>query len=155
MLILFIAKPDLLATDELLLLYHQMYNHPHKSNMEGSYEIIYIPIPSPSGWSDSEERNYNFVSNLLPWCSIRKPRSLSSTVVKFIKQEWDFRDDPIGVVIDTRGLVTNLNAMDMMKIWGSGAYPFSASREEELWDDEKSTFLLMFNTIDPLLAYQV
>lgn len=155
MVILFISKPDLLATDELLLLYHQMYGYPHKSNLEGSYEIMYVPIPNSSSWSDSEECNYKFVSSLLPWYSISRPQSLSSAVLNFIKQEWGCRDYPIAVVIDTKGSVTNLNAIYMMNIWGSKAYPFSASREEELWQAEKSTFQLMFNRIDPLLADRV
>ncbi|XP_031387459.1 protein SIEVE ELEMENT OCCLUSION C [Punica granatum] len=153
--ILYISKPELLTPEDLLFLLHQMYNNPHISKLEGSYEIIYIPILTSTSWSDSEEQNYDLVSNFLPWYLIRKPQRLSSAAMTFIKQEWNYEEEPISVVIDNKGSVINLNAIDTMKIWGSEAYPFSASREEELWKFEKSTFLLMFNGIDPLLTDRI
>ncbi|PKI31151.1 hypothetical protein CRG98_048453 [Punica granatum] len=153
--ILYISKPELLTPEDLLFLLHQMYNNPHISKLEGSYEIIYIPILTSTSWSDSEEQNYDLVSNFLPWYLIRKPQRLSSAAMTFIKQEWNYEEEPISVVIDNKGSVINLNAIDTMKIWGSEAYPFSASLEEELWKFEKSTFLLMFNGIDPLLTDRI
>ncbi|KAK4764398.1 hypothetical protein SAY87_013836 [Trapa incisa] len=153
--ILLILKPNLLTEEELLLLYHQMYGYPCKNNLKGSYQIIYVPIPDSSSWSDTEEQNYKFLSNQFPWYSISRPRFLSPAVLNFIKHEWNYRDEPIAVVIDTRGSVTNLKAIHMMKIWGFDAYPFSSSREEELWRTEKSTFQLLLTRIEPLLADRI
>lgn len=56
------------------------------------------------------------------------------------------------VVLDSRGMVTNSNAIDMVMSWGARAYPFSASREEELWEEENWTMRLLIDSIDPQLA---
>ncbi|KAG4963328.1 hypothetical protein JHK85_040782 [Glycine max] len=54
-----------------------------------------------------------------------------------------------------QGKVTNYNALDMINIWGPQAYPFSASKEEELWQDHNLTMQLLLDGINPLLAYWV
>lgn len=59
------------------------------------------------------------------------------------------------VVFDSRGMVTNTNAIDMVMIWGVSAYPFSVSREEELWTVENWKLKLMIDEIDLLLAHWV
>ena len=56
------------------------------------------------------------------------------------------------VVLDSRGMVTNSNAIDMVMSWGAQAFPFSASREEELWEEENWTMRLLIDSIDPQLA---
>ncbi|KAG4967947.1 hypothetical protein JHK87_033598 [Glycine soja] len=43
----------------------------------------------------------------------------------------------------------------MINIWGAQAYPFSASKEEELWQDQNLTMQLLLDGINPLLAYWV
>jgi len=59
------------------------------------------------------------------------------------------------VALDSRGKVTNYNALDMINIWGAKAYPFSASKEEDLWQDQNLTMQLLLDEINPLLAYWV
>lgn len=56
------------------------------------------------------------------------------------------------VVLDHTGTVTNINAVDMVRIWGTEAYPFSASREEELWKKQRWNLRLLLDSIDPLLT---
>lgn len=56
------------------------------------------------------------------------------------------------VVLNENGIVTNSNAMDMVWIWGPKAFPFSASRERELWEHANWTIDLMINGISPLLS---
>ncbi|KHN41404.1 hypothetical protein glysoja_048427 [Glycine soja] len=43
----------------------------------------------------------------------------------------------------------------MINIWGPQAYPFSASKKEELWQDHNLTMQLLLDGINPLLAYWV
>ncbi|KAG5076874.1 hypothetical protein JHK82_055569 [Glycine max] len=43
----------------------------------------------------------------------------------------------------------------MINIWGAQAYPFSASKEEELWQDQNLTMQLLLDGINPLLVYWV
>ncbi|KAM7464691.1 hypothetical protein LguiA_032812 [Lonicera macranthoides] len=152
--ILLVSKPELLPIEHLLLLVEQTYDHPaHKK--EGSYEIVWVPIPSSDTWTLNEQRIYNFFSNSLPWFSIRQPCLLSSATVHFIKQEWNFKEDPLMVALDFQGRVINSNAIDMIFIWGAKAFPFSTTREKELWENETHALQLMIEGIDPLLMHRI
>ncbi|XAR64470.1 hypothetical protein NMG60_11024828 [Bertholletia excelsa] len=150
--ILLVSKPDLFPLETLFLLVQQLLDHPHQAKLKGSYEIVWVPIPSSDAWTLSEEQSFEFFSNSLPWNSIRQPWSLSSIVVNFIKHVWSFKEEPLMVVFDTQGTVTNLNAMDMTLIWGARAHPFSISREHELWEEETWSLNLLLNRIDPLVS---
>jgi hypothetical protein len=77
---------------------------------------------------------------------------LYAAVVNYIKQEWDYKNVPLIVVLDSKGMVSKSNAMDMVFIWGATAYPFSTSKEKELWDEENWTLKLLLDEIDPLLT---
>ncbi|PQQ05208.1 protein SIEVE ELEMENT OCCLUSION C [Prunus yedoensis var. nudiflora] len=128
------------------------HNHPHKKNAEDSYRIVWVPIPVSNQWTDAEETIFEYLSNSLPWFSIRQPWLLNSAVVKFIKEAWNYKNEPVMVVLDSQGTVTNPNAIDMLFIWGPKAYPFSASREEELWQEQNWTLQFMMDEIDLLLT---
>ncbi|KAK9191781.1 hypothetical protein WN943_020396 [Citrus x changshan-huyou] len=149
--ILLVSKPELLPLEKLFLLVHQTYDHPHNKNLEGSYKIVWVPISSSETWTDVEERNFELFSCSLPWYSVRQPQLLNSAVVNLIKQEWNFKEEPIMVVLDSQGMVTNSNALDMVLIWGARGYPFSVTREIELWQEEDWTLPLMIDEIHPLL----
>ncbi|XP_020547461.1 protein SIEVE ELEMENT OCCLUSION C [Sesamum indicum] len=147
--VLLISKPELIPVDELLFLVQQTSDHPKGNKFEGSYKILWVPIPSWHEWNLADKINFEFFSNRLPWFSIRRPWSLNSTVVSYIRQEWNFNDDPIMVVLNENGMVTNLNAMDMIWIWGPKAFPFSNSREKELWEQKNCMLDLIINGISP------
>lgn len=54
------------------------------------------------------------------------------------------------VVMDTNGKVVNMNAMDMVLVWGVKAYPFTVSREDELWEeDDRWSLKLILDGIHP------
>ncbi|XP_022734843.1 protein SIEVE ELEMENT OCCLUSION C [Durio zibethinus] len=153
--LLLVSKPDLLPLEQLFFLVHQTYDHPHRKKVEGSYAIIWVPISVSDTWTDAEEKWFNFLSNSIPFYSVRQPWSLNSAVINFMKQEWKYGDEAIMVVLDSEGTITNLNALDMVFIWGSEAYPFSLSRENELWDGQHWTMQLMTNEIHPILTQWV
>ncbi|KAL0297040.1 UNVERIFIED_CONTAM: protein SIEVE ELEMENT OCCLUSION C [Sesamum radiatum] len=153
--VLLISKPELIPVDELFFLVQQTSDHPQRNKFEGSYEILWVPIPSSREWNLADKINFEFFSDRLPWFSIRRPWSLNSTVVSYIRQEWNFNDDPIMVVLNENGMVTNLNAMDMVWIWGPKAFPFSNSREKELWEQENCMLDLIINGISPSLTQWV
>ncbi|KAK6242187.1 hypothetical protein SCA6_007576 [Theobroma cacao] len=152
--LLLVSKPDLLPLEQLFFLVHQTYDHPHKK-VEGSYEMIWVPISCSETWTDTEEKWFNFLSNSIPCYSVRQPWSLNSAVINFMKQEWNYGDEAIMVVLDSEGMTTNLDALDMVFIWGSEAYPFSLSRENELWKGEHWTMQLITNEIHPILTQWV
>ncbi|TKY47700.1 SIEVE ELEMENT OCCLUSION C protein [Spatholobus suberectus] len=153
--LLLISKPQLLNPVDIFLLVQQTCDHPLSERLRESYKIVWIPLASSDSWTDAEESSFNFLSDSLPWHAVRKPRLLSSAVVKHIREQWNYKDEPIMVALDSKGKVTNHNALDMIKIWGAQAYPFSASKEEELWQDQNLTMQLLLDDINPLLAYWV
>ncbi|GFY91471.1 hypothetical protein Acr_07g0016670 [Actinidia rufa] len=147
--ILLTTRAELLPIEVLLLLAQQMFD---RAKLDGSYEIVWVPIASSDTWTCAEEESFDFLSNSLPWFSIRQPWLLSSIVVKFIKLKWNFNEEPLMVVLDKQGMVTNSNAFDMTLIWGPRAYPFSISRENELWEGQTWNLQLLIDGIDPKVA---
>jgi len=152
---LLITKPQLLNPVDIFLLVQQTCDHPLNERLKKSYNIVWIPLPSSDSWTEAEESSFNFLSDSLPWHAVRKPMLLTSAVGKYIRERWNYKDEPIMVALDSKGKVTNCNALDMINIWGSKAYPFSASKEEELWQDQNLTMQLLLDEINPLLAYWV
>lgn len=150
--ILLISKPELFPAEKIFYLVKRMHDHPLHKSMGESYAILWVPIPSSHTWSLTDEMNFDFLSNSLPWFSIRCPWSLHPSVVNFIRQDWRYKDEPVMVVLSTDGVVTNLNAFDMVWIWGAKAFPFSTSREKELWEQENRILELLIDGIDPLLT---
>ncbi|KAE9607996.1 putative sieve element occlusion [Lupinus albus] len=150
--LLLISKPQLFSVEELLLLAQQTSDH----HLSESYKIVWVPLPSSdTSWTDAEDSSFSFLSDSLPWYAIWKPRSLNSAVVNYIREEWNYKEEPLMVVLDSNGKVTNSNALDMIKIWGAESFPFSASKEAELWQDQNLTMQLLLSDINPLLAYWV
>ncbi|KAJ1375397.1 Sieve element occlusion, C-terminal [Sesbania bispinosa] len=155
LVLLLISNPQLLTMEKLFLLVQQTCDHPFNERLKDSYKIVWVPLPSSDTWTDAEESSFNFLSDFLPWYAVQKPRLLSPAVVKYIREQWNYKDDPIMVALDSNGKVTNFNALDMIKIWGAQAYPFSASKEAKLWQNQNLTMQLLLVYINPLLAYWV
>lgn len=152
---LLISKPDLLPIDQILLLLQQTHEHPHHTNIEQDYEIVWVPISSSETWTLDEHITFDYLSNLLPWLSIRQPWLLNSSLVKIIREEWKFEETPLLVVLDSQGSVLSYNAFDMVLIWGAKAFPFSDTREKELWEDEHWNVKLMLDGINHFLMKKV
>lgn len=132
---LLISKPQLIPLDKVFLLVQQIHDHPHRKKLEGRYAVLWVPIPSMSEWNHDKRSAFENFSNCLPYFSIRRPWQLNSTVVNYVKQEW-FMEEPVMVILDENGMVSNKNVMDTVWIWGLKAFPFSTSREREIWEQE-------------------
>ena len=83
----------------------------------------------------------------MPWYTVH-PSMIGKAVVKFIKEKWHFRNKPILVVLDPQGRVACPNAIHMMWIWGSQAFPFTSFREKEIWSFETWRLELVVDEID-------
>lgn len=153
--VLLISKPEFFTLEESLLLVQQTCDHPLNEKLRDSYRIIWVPLPSSDVWTEAEETSFNCLSQSLPWYAVRKPGLLSSTVVKYIRELWNFKEVPLMVVLDSNGKVINTNALDMIKIWGPQAFPFSASKEVQLWQDQNLTMQLLLGDFNPLLCFWV
>ncbi|CAH2065993.1 unnamed protein product [Thlaspi arvense] len=149
-ILLLLSKPELLPIEPFHFLLQQLYDHPSNTNTEQNYDILWLPIPLSQNWTEEEKETFTFFSNSLPWISVRRPWLMSSTVLDFLRTEWPYRDgETMVVVMESSGKVVNMNAMDMVLIWGVRAYPFSVSREDELWEEDGWSLQLLLDGIHP------
>ncbi|KAJ6302280.1 hypothetical protein OIU77_016379 [Salix suchowensis] len=94
---------------------------------------------------------FKSMQSSMPWFTVYHPSLIEKPVIKFIKEVWHFRSRPILVVLDPQGKLVCPNALHMMWIWGSNAFPFTSLREESLWRDETWRLELLVDDIDPMI----
>ncbi|KAJ9683316.1 hypothetical protein PVL29_019065 [Vitis rotundifolia] len=142
-----------ISQDELSIL-EQIYNESrvHATRMESQYEVVWIPIVDHSlEWADPVQRQFENLQATMPWFSVHSPTLIDKAVIRFIEEVWHFRNKPILVVLDPQGKVVSPNAIHMMWIWGSNAFPFTSLREEALWKEETWKLELLVDGIDPTI----
>ncbi|KAI3995890.1 hypothetical protein MKX01_017087 [Papaver californicum] len=140
--VLLISKPEILPLEELLFLVQKTCsNFPSDDKTMRRYEIVWVPIPSSSTWTDEENKVFKHLSDILPWYSIRQPSRVSSAVVNYLKHVSGFVGEPAGQL--------------ECHTYGPMAYPFTASREEKLWEEVNWFGQLIADEIDPLLSKQI
>ncbi|KAI3886115.1 hypothetical protein MKX03_029834 [Papaver bracteatum] len=97
--------------EELTILKQMYMESRHQPiRIKGQYEVIWIPIA---------------LRSLMPWFTVHHPSLIDQDVIKYIKEIWHFSKKPIIVVLDPHVRVVCLNALHMMWIWGSLAFPFT------------------------------
>ncbi|XP_061963670.1 protein SIEVE ELEMENT OCCLUSION B-like [Populus nigra] len=142
-----------MSTDELSIL-EQIYNESrhHGPRLDSQYEVVWVPIVDRSvQWSDPMKGKFESMQSSMPWFTVYHPSLIEKAVIRFIKEVWHFRNKPILVVLDPQGKVVCPNALHMMWIWGSSAFPFTSLREESLWKDETWRLELLVDGIDPAI----
>nr|POE75711.1 protein sieve element occlusion b [Quercus suber] len=144
--LLLISSLDI-TQDELSIL-EQMYYESRVPNikLQNPYEIVWIPIVDQL--TDARQRHFELLQASMTWYSVYHPSIISTTSVKIIREEWHFKNKPILVVLDYQGRVVYPNAIHMMWIWGSHAFPFTTLREEALWREEAWRLELLVDGID-------
>ncbi|KAK1440911.1 hypothetical protein QVD17_06744 [Tagetes erecta] len=111
--------------------------HVSGSRMDSLYEVLWVPIVDLNVMkTDAVMEQFEEIMNSMPWYSVYNPSHVGSVVQRSIRDRWHFRNKPILVVLDPQGRELNLNALHMMWIWGSTAFPFTIAREEALWREE-------------------
>ncbi|XP_050234229.1 protein SIEVE ELEMENT OCCLUSION B-like [Mercurialis annua] len=149
--LLFISGLDI-SRDELSIL-EQIYNESriHATRMEShQYEVVWIPVVDRTiQWNDAKQKQFESLQSTMPWYTVHSPTMIDKVVIRFIKEVWHLRNKPILVVLDPQGKVVCPNALHMMWIWGSNAFPFTTLREESLWRDETWRLELLVDGIDP------
>ena len=151
-MLLLISGLDIL-NDELSIL-EQIYNESrqHGARLDSQYELVWIPIMDHSvQWSDMVNEKFKSMQSSMPWFTVYHPSVIEKPVIRFIKEVWHFRNKPILVVLDPQGKLVCPNALHMMWIWGSNAFPFTSLREESLWREETWRLELLVNGIDPVI----
>ncbi|KAJ6949424.1 protein SIEVE ELEMENT OCCLUSION B-like [Populus alba x Populus x berolinensis] len=140
-----------MSNDELSIL-EQIYNESRHqgARLNSQYEVVWVPIVDRSvQWSDPMKGKFESMQSSMPWFTVYHPSLIEKAVIRFIKEVWHFRNKPILVVLDPQGKVVCPNALHMMWIWGSSAFPFTSLREESLWKDETWRLELLVDGIDP------
>ncbi|KAE8665022.1 myosin heavy chain kinase B-like [Hibiscus syriacus] len=141
---------DIEIPDKELLILEQIYNDSRgQTGIESQYEVIWIPIVNRSTpFDDTKMTQFESVQATMQWHSVVHPSMIQPVVIRYIKEVWGFSKKPLLVVLDPQGKVVNHNAMHMMFIWGSAAYPFTKLREEALWKGETWRIELLADSID-------
>ncbi|EEF35453.1 protein SIEVE ELEMENT OCCLUSION B [Ricinus communis] len=146
---------DLDITQDEISILEQIYNESrlHPSKQESRYEIVWLPIRDPAvPFNDNMLKKFQALQSGMTWYSIYHPSLIDRAVIKFIKEEWNFGKKPILVVLDPQGRVACPNALHMMWIWGSVAFPFTTIREEALWKEESWRLEILVDGIDPIIT---
>ncbi|CAA7395893.1 unnamed protein product [Spirodela intermedia] len=152
--ILFVS--DLDVSHEELFILVQIYNDTHQGKLERNYEIVWLPvIDRLIPWTDSREEEFNRLASVMPWFSLHHPSLLEPSVVRYVREAWQFEKKPLLVVLDPQGKVVCPNAHHMIWIWGSVAFPFTSVREEQLWKEEAWRLEFLIDEIDPLILQWV
>ncbi|KAK3026052.1 hypothetical protein RJ639_042544 [Escallonia herrerae] len=140
MVLLYISDLDI-SPDELMIftiLYQDI--HPDPSIVDRS-----------TSWTDENQQKFEHIQNVMPWYSVWHPSLVDPAVIKYIKEVWHFSKKPIVVVLDPQGKVVNTNALHMMWIWGSMAFPFTSLREEALCKEETWSMEFLAGFVEPKL----
>ncbi|KAL5053547.1 hypothetical protein RYX36_034229 [Vicia faba] len=142
------------VSDQELVIFEQMYQESRQDStrIESQYELVWIPVVEKgTAWTETKQK-FERLQSMMSWYSVYDPSLLEAATIRYIKEIWLFNTKPMLVVLDPQGKLVNMNAIHMMWIWGSMAYPFSSLREEALWKEETWGLALLADTIDPLLV---
>ncbi|KAI3818116.1 hypothetical protein L1987_11919 [Smallanthus sonchifolius] len=147
---------DLDLPPEELTVLDQMYREAKQNptRPESQYEVVWLPVVSnhrTTPWTEENQVKFEGLRNMMPWYSVFHPSLLDRAVIKYIKEVWHFNHKPLLVVMDPQGRIVNTNALHMMWIWGSVAFPFTSLREEALWREETWRIELLADSIEPMI----
>lgn len=95
---------------------------------DAQYKIIWIPIVEQ--WTDDLLKKFETFRSKMPWYTVQYFSPIVG--IKFIKEEWNFKNKPIAVVMNPQGKVEHPNALNMIRVWGIKAFPFTTTVEETL-----------------------
>ncbi|KAJ0113608.1 hypothetical protein Patl1_02885 [Pistacia atlantica] len=146
---------DLDISQEELSILEQIFTEArsHPTRQESQYEVVWLPILDPTiNWTDAKQKQLETLQTAMPWYTVHHPSLIDRAVIKFIKDVWHFGKKPILVVLDPQGRVVSPNALHMMWIWGTLAFPFTTAREEALWKEETWRLELLVDGIDPTVV---
>ncbi|XP_068666741.1 protein SIEVE ELEMENT OCCLUSION B-like [Aristolochia californica] len=147
--ILLISNLDI--SNEKVYVLAQIYSDTQQGKLERPYEVVWLPVTDGGAWTEAKQDAFNRQVSIMPWYYLYHPSLLDPAVTKYIRDFWHFDKKPLLVVLDPQGRVVCPNAFHMTWIWGSLAYPFTSTREEALWKDEKWSLEFLIDEIDPVI----
>ncbi|CAI9756331.1 unnamed protein product [Fraxinus pennsylvanica] len=138
---------DLDLPHEELNVLHLIYN---QHSMRQEYEVLWLPIvDQATSMSPTQDREFLDLRSSMPWYSVDHPSLVDPVAIRYMREIWNFSHMPMLVVLDPQGRVSNVNALPVMWIWGSVAFPFTKERELGLWRESTWNIELLADSIDP------
>ncbi|KAK2442999.1 protein SIEVE ELEMENT OCCLUSION B [Trifolium repens] len=122
-----------------------------RSRGETHYEMVWIPVVDKATWNEVNKQKFEYLQSSMPWHSVRDPFIIEPSVIKYIKEVWNYTKRAILVALDPQGRLSSQNALHMIWIWGNLAFPFTSEKEESLWKQEIWSLELLVDGIDPAL----
>ncbi|KAJ0074737.1 hypothetical protein Patl1_33306 [Pistacia atlantica] len=144
---------DLEVSYEELSIPEQIYKESRQdpTRTESQYEVVWIPVVDRSTpWTQTKQKQFESLQSVMPWYSVYHPSMIDPAVIMYIQEIWYFKTKPILVVLDPLGKVVNHNAVHMLWIWVTVAFPFTSDREASLWELETWRLELLVDGIDPV-----
>lgn len=147
--LLLISDLDIAIEDiEYLHLIYKDPNAKHGSQLE----IVWLPIveinPRSDAWDMTHQQKFEELQSIMPWYTVHHPSIIEPAVIKYIREVWHFSKRVIIVALDPQGKLASPNALHMIRIWGSLAFPFTKEREEALWKEESWKLSLIIDGLD-------
>ncbi|MCH81025.1 sieve element occlusion protein, partial [Trifolium medium] len=111
-----------------------IYEHIKKQGNQ--YKIVWIPIVEE--WNDKQKKIFNSLKSEMPWYVLHHFAPIKG--IKYITEELHFKQKPLLVVMNPRGMILHDNAFHMIHVWGVKGFPFTKSKEltitkESMWID--------------------
>ncbi|XP_030458070.1 protein SIEVE ELEMENT OCCLUSION B-like [Syzygium oleosum] len=139
-----------IASEDIELLDH-MYRE-SRSRPENQFEIVWLPIvdidPKSAAWDTTHQQRFVVLQKSMSWYTVHHPSILEPAVIKYIREVWHFSKRIIIVALDPQGKLASPNALHMIRIWGTVAFPFTKEREEALWKEESWRLELIIDGLD-------
>lgn len=109
---------------------------------ETRYELVWIPIVDAG--QDKLEALPSFES-VRPWAFVVDPRKMNKFAARYIKEEWHFKRETMVVVLDSLGWVENTDAMPMLRLRETDAFPYTGNESTRLWRGRRNWFQLLLS----------
>ncbi|KAI4336247.1 hypothetical protein L6164_014795 [Bauhinia variegata] len=138
---------DLDISQEEIVILDNLYQDA-KMRTDVQYEMVWIPIVNRSNWNDINQEKFGSLQSMMPWYSVHHPLDIDHSVIKYIREDWNFSKRTIIVALDPQARVCSTNALHMLWIWGNWAFPFTSDKEESLWKAEIWSLELIVDGID-------
>lgn len=120
-------------SDEDIKALHVVYDEESK---EDKYKIVWISIISKLTQEEDQKR-YDYVRSTMKWYAV--PYATKIAGIRFLEENWQLRDDPLVVVMNSKSKVQFNNAIHLVRVWGIDAIPFTHERSDILlrknWPD--------------------
>ncbi|XP_061366082.1 protein SIEVE ELEMENT OCCLUSION B-like [Gastrolobium bilobum] len=139
---------DLDLSQEELMILDNLYKD-SRSRGEMHYEMVWMPVVDKATWNDMNKHKFEYLQSMMAWYSVRDPFIIEPSVIKYIREVWNFSKRAIVVALDPQGRLSSPNALHMIWIWGNLAFPFTREKEESLWKQEIWSLELLVDGIDP------